>query len=267
MNRIANLAARGLSEFDLVAEQKPPTIYGLHPFAPAEQNAILGPLYPHAPDTARIAIDQIWMIKDPARRAPFMALLAGFASTQAAGPHLDLPALRHSTAALLPVAHAGAPSRAEMMLALWGVTGGRADPAARAFLLANAGTARRLTMPGSDTVEGLTGGSASERDILQTLGLLGAPAPSSGGGPAPNMDLDGDGVAETYVQSITRRGMVAADWLNVRERPDIGARCIEVIRAGTTLDVFGMSGQWFAVERPGRIGFVHRRFLRQLAVA
>jgi uncharacterized protein YgiM (DUF1202 family) len=61
--------------------------------------------------------------------------------------------------------------------------------------------------------------------------------------------------------------MVAADWLNVRERPDIGARCIEVIRAGTTLDVFGMSGQWFAVERPGRIGFVHRRFLRQLAVA
>lgn len=263
MNRIANSVARGLSEFDLTAEQRPGTIAGLNnDLSPAEASSILTPLYPHAPATARLAIEQVWMIRTPGRRPTFLALLDTFATTVDATPHLDVDWLAPSLSTLLPVASAGAPTRAQMKLALFA----RDDASAQAFLRANAGAARRLTMPAGTTVPGLTGGDLTEDDVLRDLGLLGAAPGPSGGGPAPNMDLDGDGVPDIYVESLTRQAMVTARRLNVRPRPELTAAPFTSVAAGARVDVIGEVGKWFAVDHAGRVGFVWRTWVRRLPV-
>ncbi len=271
MNKLANYAAGGLSEFDLVAEQVPRNLYGIsRELSPAEVNSIFTPLYPHAPSTAKLAIDQIWMLSNNARRASFLSMLATFPTTLDASPHLDMGALSLSMAHLLPSGSASAPTSSQMKLALWAVTGGRSNDDAETFLRANAGSSRRLSMPSGTTVPGLTDGAASEQDVLETLGLTGtttASGSSGSSGPAPNLDLDGDGAPDIYVESITRRGLVTATWLNVRQRPELSAPRIDVIPRGSGVEVFGEVGRWYAVNLRGRVGFVHRNYLRQRSVA
>ncbi len=261
MNRIAIHAAGGLSEFDLVAEQTPGVIGGIgNEFSPAEVDSILTPLYPHAPQTGKIAMDQVWMVRRAARQAFFLAGLDTFATTVDATPHLDLDWLAPSLAALLPVASAGAPTRAQMKLALFALD--NAD--AQAFLRANAGASRRLTMPAGTTVPGLTGGEQTEDSVLRELGLLGA-APPPGAVP-PNLDLDGDGIADVYVESLTRRAVVTPSWLNVRSRPDARSPRIDVVPAKHRVEIIGESGRWFGIDHGGRIGFVAKAFLRRVPV-
>ena len=263
MNRIAIHAARGLSEFDLVAEQTPGVIGGIgNEFSAAEVDAILGPLYPHAPTTGKLAMDQVWMVRRAARQAQFLAGLDTFATTVEATPHLDLDWLAPSLAALLPVAGAGAPTRARMKLALFALDNGDAQ----AFLRANAGASRRLTMPAGTTVPGLTGGELTEDAVLRELGLLGGGAAPPPGAVPPNMDLDGDGIADVYVESLTRRAVVTPSWLNVRSRPDARSPRIDVVPAKHRVDIIGESGRWFAIDHGGRIGFVAKVFLRRVPV-
>lgn len=271
MNVIANNVAGGLSEFDLDAEQIPRTIYGLNRSLTKDQeDAIVGPLYPHAPRGAQLAFDQVWMIKNTGRRANFMAGLDGFATTRDASPRLDMPALKLSMAELLPVASAKTPTTAQMKLALWSVSGGRSNDDAAAFLKENAGKSGSFTMPAGTTVESLTGSATTENAVLTSLGLLGsAPAPDGSGvdEPPPNMDLDGDGMNETFVRSLTRTGMITAFMLNVRSRPDITSPRLDAVRGGRSVDVIGESGKWYMVDLRGKVGFVHRGWVRDRPVA
>jgi hypothetical protein len=270
INRIANSASRGLSEFENPTEQTPGSIGGINnDFSKAEEGQILTPLYPHVSAGGQLAMDVVWMIKETTRRASFLVQLDTFATTTAAEPHLSEDWLAPSMAALLPAGSAAAPTRAQMKLALWGVTGGRANADAIKFLKAGAAASNHVAVPAGTTVAGLTGGAASEDDVLRAVGLLGGLG--GGGGPtAPtaNLDLDGDGINETYVESITRHGVVTASWLNVRARPAFGSARLDAFPAGTKLYVFGRSGHWLAVERPGGgIGFVHQTWVRTAAVA
>jgi hypothetical protein len=203
------------------------------------------------------------MAKEPARRASFMTELDTFATVKAAEPHMsDLVSL--STAALLPVASAAAPSSAQAKLALWGVTGGRRDPNARKFLRAGASAGGTLTLPTGTTAPGLSG--VNEDDVLVAIGLKGntAPPPSS---PTANVDLNGDGVNDFFVESVTRHGVVAVRAASIRSRPDLRSAKLDAVKAGDELYVFGRTGSFRAVERPsGGIGFVHEGWVRRKPV-
>jgi hypothetical protein len=264
MNRIAAEAAGGLSEMLHPSAQTPGTLGGLsNAFSPAEEAKIIGPLYPHAPLGGRLALDVVAMIHDPTRAASLLAALGSFATVQDAKPHLDAGWLAPSMAALLPVASAAAPTKAQLLLALWGVTGDRSDASAAAFLRAGAQATLHVPVPAGTTVEGLTG-SDSEDDVLTVIGLKGGDATPTN--PVANVDTDGDGVNDTYVESITRHAVVTAKWLNVRAQPDRAAKRVDTFAAGTRLEVFGRSGAWLAVERPGGVGFVHQAWVRRRPV-
>ena len=155
-----------------------------------------------------------------------------------------------------------------MKLALWGVTGGRDEAGCHAFLLENAKTTRHVVMPAGTTVDGLTGGGAAESDVLATLGLAGHAVPAAvGGAPAPNLDTDGDGINDTYVESVTRHGVIAGEGVRLRAQPSFAGAVLELLFMPTRLDVFGEHGAWLAVDRGGRAGFVHKSLVHQLGVA
>lgn len=261
--------AGGLSEFDLTAEQKPTGIGGLvNSCTAAELTSVLGPLYAHLPDSGKLAMDAAWMFKDPARRATFLTALNTFASAQDAQPHLSMSWLAPSMGALLPLAAAAAPSTAQAKLALYGVTGGRTDAHAIAFLRAGAAASGKIALPVGTTVDGLSG-SATEDDVLTTIGLRGG---GGGGGgptnPVANFDTDGDGTNDVFVESVTRQGVVTAFRLRLRSGPALTAAPIDLIPAREQLYIFGTSGSWLAVDRPGGgTGFVHRSWVRMLAPA
>ena len=178
--------------------------------------------------------------------------------------HLDLGELAVSLPKLLPVADAKKATPAEMKLAIWGAARvDTPDPVAVAFLKANA-VGTKLTLPAGTTVDGLTG-SIGETKVLQAIGLVpkdDGGGGGGGGGEPPNFDLDGDGVDDIFIRSITRRGMVTARFLNVREKPDAASTRLDAVRAGQRLEVFGVVGDWFAIAHKGRTAFVHSTWVR-----
>ena len=155
-----------------------------------------------------------------------------------------------------------------MKLALWGVTGGHDDAGCHAFLLENAKATRHVVIPAGGTVDSLTGGGAAESDVLTTLGLAGHAVPAAvGGAPVPNLDTDGDGINDTYVESVTRHGVIAGEGVRLRAKPSFSGGVVELLFMPTRLDVFGEHGAWLAVDRGGRVGFVHKSLVHELAVA
>jgi hypothetical protein len=269
MNRLANSVAGGLGELELASQQTPGGVAGANnELSPAEESRVFTPLHGFAGLGGQLAIDQVWMVQNPGRGADFLTELDSFGTTMEATPHLSAPWLAGSTAALLPLASAGAPSRAQMKLALWGVTGGRDDGACHAFLLENAQATHHVVMPAGATVSGMTGDSASETDVLTTLGLAGHAVPAAAGGaPPPNLDTNGDGVNDTYVESVTRHGVIAGEGVRLRAQPSFAGAVLELLFMPTRLDVFGEHGPWLAVDHGGRVGFVHKSLVRELPVA
>ena len=260
MARLANFAARGLSEYDLEAEQKPGSIWRMKDMPEGEITKLFNLIYPFADPGAKLAMEQLWAHKVAGRRtgkpAPIFSVLTAFADLSLAMPHLAVPAFTDSLATLLPVAGAKTPTKQEMMLALYT----RSLPAGKDFLVANADGKAAFAPPAGETVSSLTGGLLTDQGVLEELGLVG------GSGAVPNVDLDGDGTADIYVESLTRRSMVTASWLNVREKPDATSARFESMPTGRLVTVIGQTGDWYAVEVKSRIGFSAKRYLKDRAV-
>ena len=270
-NRIVTSGgARGLSEFDSKGEQKPETIAGLfNAFNAAELKTLLTPLHAAAVTDAKLAMDVGWMIVDPSRRPTFMAELDTYATAKDAQEHLSDGWLAPSMPALLPMASAGAPSTAQAKLALYGVTGDRLDATAVAFLKKGAAATMHVAVPGGTTVDGLSG-SDDEDAVLTTIGLKGSGAapPSGATTVTANFDSDGDGTNDVFVESVTRYGAVVAFTLRLRQGPSLKAKVLDTIPAKEQLYVFGRSGDWLAVDRPGGgTGFVHKGWVKLATVA
>ena len=73
-----------------------------------------------------------------------------------------------------------------------------------------------------------------------------------------NVDLDRDGVNDFHVDPITRRGLVAASRLNVREKPGMGETIVGGLPQGQPVNAIGTSGDWYAIEFHGGAAFVHQ---------
>ncbi len=210
-----------------------------------------------------LVVYQRWLRADATKGANFLATLGTSFTCATARTFVDLPRMSAELPALLPVAHAAAPSSGELKLALLGAAGASVDATSRTFLRAVIGTAPAF--PPALGIDGLLGGMRTQADIEVAIGVRGpAATPPTGtpAGPPNNVDLDGDGVNDFRVEPMTRRGAVAASRLNVRRRPDIASDSLDLLPRGSRVDLIGTSGDWYAVEhRPPGTAFVHKDFI------
>jgi hypothetical protein len=86
-------------------------------------------------------------------------------------------------------------------------------------------------------------------------------------GEKPNVDIDGDGVNDFHVESVTRRAAVTANHLNVRMFPGLEERIVASLPKGAEVMVDGTSGDWFAIEHARHTRFVHKDWLEFKPVA
>jgi len=206
-----------------------------------------------------LVVHQKWMAKDNTKRAAFLATLAGF-DCESAQQFLDFTELGPHLPALLDLTHAAAPSRAELILALLGVEQDPTSPEPRckAFLRAVVGT--NPGFPPALGIEALLGGLSSPDSIERAIGVR-DPDPAEPGGDSkkkPNVDLDGDGVNDFFVEAITRQGVTSASLLNVRKKPGMDERIVDQVPRDTTLAAIGTSGDWYAIEYRRKTRFVHK---------
>ena len=105
---------------------------------------------------------------------------------------------------------------------------------------------------------------ASPNEVLTALGVI-ATAPVAPGGvelPAANAQVragHGNEVRIEPARRTWRRCLPAG--LNVRTLPGMHGTPFEVVHKGDVLQVTGFTHAWAAVDRAGRLGFVHRSFV------
>jgi len=143
--------------------------------------------------------------------------------------------------------------------------GGAVDAAAVAHLEALLGANTRF--PPASGVAAAIAGFTNEDDVLRAIGHdpdVAPPPPVAGVAPDPdaNVDLDGDGTNDFYVQPMTRvAAVLARSGLNARERPDLHSPRVDVLGRGERVDVIGSSGDWYAVDLANRVRFMHKHWL------
>ncbi|MGD9932312.1 MAG: SH3 domain-containing protein [Dehalococcoidia bacterium] len=269
MNRLARSAAGGLGEQMHLEYQKGSMLGGVTDVPALQAKALLAALHPHAPaDGSKLGMSQVWMHIDGAKQSLMMSDLNRFATPKDAVPHLSEDWIDPKMGSLLPVADGTKPSLAQAKLALWSVTRDIPSAAAVAFLHEGAKGTRKLEMPAGNTAAGLLRGlGQTEEDVLATIGLGPAAVPVGGSAPTPNIDLDGDGTNDYFVEPMTRHGLVTAMVLNVRSKPGIASPRIAQVRAGTKLYVIGQAEGWYAVEHSGKTAFVHPSWVRNVPAA
>lgn len=237
---------------------------------------------PHYAATPRVAvvIEQDWMEHDPARHANFLAALGRYANCLQAAADLDMGIVMRHVAALLTLPPASPPPAAQFMLALLAAHQAPLAPPLPAVLPPYVDFLRSLlgagpTFPAALNINTVLGGLCAEEDILAAIGRpLGRPAAAVGGRPPPpaaNIDTvrDASSRNEFYVTPLRRNGVVATvrDDLLVRSTPTTGssANIFAHLPTGTPVFVIGQySVDWYAIEQPGRTGFVASRYITLL---
>jgi hypothetical protein len=208
-----------------------------------------------------LVVYQVWQKTDNSKRADLINQLSHFNCLQAS-TFVDTAFLGADLAQLLPVPPASPPPAERLKLALIHVSKGGVNPgdAGREYLRGVAGGGR--TFPPALNINGLLAGLSTEQDILQSIGLgavaAAAAAPGAPAAPAPNVDLDGDGTNDFYVESLTRRGGVSVESLRVRDRPNTSAAILNVFSQGRRVTIIGEISNWYAIEFGNRTAFVYK---------
>lgn len=169
---------------------------------------------------------------------------------------IDGPFLSAHGALATTLAPSATPTNGQIVLAAADVFNGGGTAESRAFL-------KHLLAGGSRFPPGLKVGdllgNKSEDDLLTALGVTTA-AP---GKEKANVNLDGDTKNERYLEPVNLPGTVTASELNVRRRPDGGARVLGELKAGDSVFVLGKTGDWLGIDYDAggahsRVAFVHK---------
>jgi hypothetical protein len=169
---------------------------------------------------------------------------------------LDTAALAASSAALF-----GGPavaSSGRIRLALAWLRQDQANADVRAFLMTQVlrpATGPELTPA---VIAELDGAAADE--VLTALGAI-ATAPGAPGRPelpAANAQVRRGRRNEVRIEPQPYVATVITAALNVRRLPGMHGAAFQVVHAGDTLQVTGFTHDWAAVDRAGRLRFVHR---------
>lgn len=206
----------------------------------------------------RFIIEQAWLNQGGARAALLVAWLDG-TPTATVGwmdSRLDVGALAASSGALFGGPAAVSSGRIRLALAWLRQDPGNAD--VRAFLLTQ--VVRPPTGPElSPAVVAELNGVAPD-EVLTALGVI-ATAPAAPGKPelpAANAQVRAGHGNEVRIEPHPYVATVIPAALNVRRLPGMHGAAFEVVHAGESLQVTGFTHDWAAVDRNGRVGFVHR---------
>jgi hypothetical protein len=213
----------------------------------------------------RLVVEQGWLNFGGARSGPLITYLDATPAltTNIIKKFLQPAVIAASSPALFPAAAAVTDGRVRLALA-WLLT----DPAnadVRAFL--NTQVLMPATGPEMSAAVRAQLGGINENKILELLGRLTATTTTPGPGgttvtlPNANVELTGDVLNDVRVEPQPYVATVTADKLNIRRRPSMGGRVLEVVLLGATLRVMGFTGDWAAVDHNGRLGFVRRTFI------
>jgi hypothetical protein len=231
--------------------------------------AMLGSNEGATADHIQVGINEVWMKWDASKGTPFMvALTASAFVRETFNKHLVRAIVDPQLGKLLPVT--ASPAKGQLLLALTIAAKdhkGMPKPV-RDLLRAAAGGAKTTTFPAALNVPTLLA-PVSELGVLEDIGL----APSSSPPPMPgsggvttvdgNVDANGDGKNETFIEVAPHQATVTADVLNVRAKPGMSGAIIDTVKKGDIVQVMGATqdGTWSLVDHGGKHGFMATRYL------
>lgn len=234
------------------------------------------PQYAAKPRVA-LVLEQAWMQYTPGRRAQFLTALGRYSTCLEALNDLDMPlVMAHVPLLLLPLPPAASPPADQLKLALLATNHEPLMkpypsplPAHITFLRSLLG--RGPTFPSTLDIDTVLGGLSLEKDVLFDIGR-----PVTGGGttatgsptpPSANIDTvhDRANLNDFRVAPLRKTGTVATtrDKLMVRSSPTTAtkANIFATLATGTSVTIIGESGDWYAIEQPGRSGFVAKSYI------
>lgn len=200
------------------------------------------------PPLMKLVAYQVWMKHDATKEALFLQALSKF-TVQEAAEMVRVDFVQSNLASLLPAAP-GAHAAGELRLALLDVAsnGATADAASIAYLRKRR-TGAQFT--NAQEITKALGGKSSAASILEDIKEpSGAAAPVGAAAPPDpdyNVDLDGDGKNDFYVEPMVRRGVTAVK-VDVHQKPDASSPVLGKLPESTGVDVIGESGGWTCFE-------------------
>lgn len=198
-----------------------------------------------------LVINEVWMRHDNAKRTDFMAALSPF-NCQTAADFLDIKFITPELPHLLPLK--ASPSKEELLLAFRAIAEDPAEAHTRSFLLKVIGPGNQR-FPSALNVSNILQGNPSEHAVLVALGLIAGSSPSPVAPPPAtkraNLDLDGDGINETYVTPLRDVRGKTAKKISAFERPDTSSTPLSrSLGQGKRLYIIGETGNFYAIHNP-----------------
>jgi hypothetical protein len=215
----------------------------------------------------RLAAQQVWLAQVPAHDSAFLTELSQMTCAQAA-PYVSLGWLTNAGALtrLLGTAPAGATTEAavgagKIRLALLAREHGEGKDWLKGLL----GSATMFP-PGLKIGPAL-GGLTTPEGVLEDIGVRQPSAPAAGSASAPaqtaNVDLDGDGVNDFYVDPLAETATTPTLIpITVHGLPDQASPKLGELPPSTSIQIIGRSNGWRAINYNGRTGFVLPYMLR-----
>jgi len=235
--------------------------------------------YANEPRVA-IIVEQAWMQHNNSRFSHFLTALSAYSDAGAANRHIDMGLVRPHVSSMLSLPPASPPAADQLRLALIATVDRPLTPPIPPTLPVHIDFLRQVKGANAQFPAGLSistelGRLASESDILDKIGQpLSGTSVAVGGGSAPppraNIDPDRDATAlnDFHVTPLRARGRVdtAGGRLRVRSRPTTRAAGVifDHLSPGTIVRIIGEYNNWYAIERPGRSGFVYKNYLTVL---
>ncbi len=223
-------------------------------------------ILPLLSDQKKMLLYQEWMLKDNAKDNDFLTALDIFATANEVQRFVNITSIAGSLARLLPLPAAAPNKNAKIKLAALGVMKGNNNPGDASYEFLHSLVIDRK-FPAALNIATLTG--FSEQTLLENIGITEdvAPEPPKKGGkktpapqPTPNIDLNGDGKHDFYINTFAGGAFITADLLNVRYKPGKGYSIIATVKKGEVVVVIGDSGDWYAIQYKKRIGFIHKNY-------
>ena len=194
-----------------------------------------------------------WMFVEPSVASAFLDELSNRNCSVA--NQIFMPAVENLLPDLLPLPP-GTPSNGQLVLAL--VAALASNTHAQQYLDGLIGSGDRF--PPDLNIEDVLAGQATEAEVLTLLGRTPPPEPA----PAPrnaNIDLDGDNTNDFWVDPMVATATVTAESTGARHRPSRHEDSYARLREGTSVNIIGRHGHWYAIEypdAPGGTAFVRR---------
>lgn len=222
----------------------------------------------------RLIFNQTWMRHDASKQADFLSALSTYTNCGDVVRYVDISIVRPRISNILPATPLASPPVHELIIAIMEAIANPITTPEPVIVPRHIQYLRTLlgsttNFPTGLNISGVASGLTTEDSILTAIGRSvrrpvppgSSPPPMGTALPNANVDLNGDGFNDFYLEPFQRRGTVDNCWyLHVRSRPWM-SRIIDVIPQGRMVHIVGRYHNWYGIEHGGRIRFVYKDFM------